>query len=238
MPPPAAEIDSGRYNISNKASISRSELACPFAEGGFRLVVRGTYTEGLRKGQACVAKWFKTGRVFEKHYFTLDIKAVDKALEIVNRFNQLKIVNRPIKINVPNVWAFDNNAGEWAGQHVLVEPFIHNYQKFNSNTGYVHNTSDLGEVMQAISHFSYHISRGQFVLCDLQGGVYPHDIVLSDPAILSPNREFGVTDLGPDGILSFFSQHRCNSYCRPNWAKPRDTAPIFPAVAGTSMMEY
>lgn len=29
-----------------------------------------------------------------------------------------------------------------------------------------------GEAMQALSHFSYHKSGGQFLLCDLQGGSY------------------------------------------------------------------
>ena len=48
-------------------------------------------------------KWFKTGAVFEEDYFALDIKAVDRALEIVNRFNELNIVNKTVKINVPSV---------------------------------------------------------------------------------------------------------------------------------------
>lgn len=70
--------------------------------------------------------------------------------------------------------------------------------------------------MQALSHFSYHITGGNFVLCDLQGGIYQHEIVLSDPIILSRTREYGVTDLGPEGISSLFSQHYCNGFCRPN----------------------
>jgi len=43
-------------------------------------------------------------------YFALDIKAVDRALETVNRFNELNIVNKTVKINVPSVWMFDKTA--------------------------------------------------------------------------------------------------------------------------------
>jgi hypothetical protein len=72
-----------------------------------------------------VTKWFKTGAVFEDDYFALDIKAVDKALDIANRFNQLNVVDKTVKVNVARVWVFDDNAGlEWAGQKALCEPFI------------------------------------------------------------------------------------------------------------------
>jgi hypothetical protein len=46
------------------------------------------------------------------------------------------------------------------------------------------------------------------------------ELVLSDPVILSRTGDYGVTDLGRDGISSFFSQHDCNQHCRPNWTKP------------------
>ncbi|KAI1395563.1 kinase-like protein [Hypoxylon fuscum] len=238
--PLASKVDSGRYNISKTGGISSHALRNPFAQGAFRWVAKGVYDSGSRSGQACVAKWFKTGAVFEADYFTLDIKAVDKALEIVNRFNELNIINKSVKINVPDVWIFEDSseegAEEWAGQHVLGEPFIQNYQKFNSNTGWFDDSIQWGEVMQALSHFSYHVSGGQFVLCDIQGGIYQHEVVLSDPVILSRNRDYGVTDLGSDGISTFFNQHRCNNYCRSNWTRPANPAQIFRPVAGTTMM--
>ncbi|OAT04306.1 hypothetical protein BDBG_00885 [Blastomyces gilchristii SLH14081] len=51
-------------------------------------------------------------------------------------------------------------------------------------------------------------------------GVYQHEVVLSDPVILAWNQEYGVTNLGSDGISSFFSQHKCNNYCHPTWTQP------------------
>jgi hypothetical protein len=212
-------------------------LENPIAQGAFRWVAKGSYTSGPRKNQACVVKWFKTGAVFSDDYFSLDIKAVDKALDIVNRFNQLNIINKVVKINVPEVWYFtDDSNNEWAGQRHLCEPFIRNYQKFNSNTGWNDDSMAWGEVMQALSHFSYHITGGNYVLCDLQGGIYQHEVVLSDPVILSRNREYGVTDLGPDGISSFFSQHGCNKFCRQNWTQPANPMQRFRPVPGTAMI--
>ncbi|RDA94479.1 hypothetical protein CP533_2308 [Ophiocordyceps camponoti-saundersi (nom. inval.)] len=235
------QSNSGRYNNSNRAEFDLYDLENPFAQGSFRWVAKAEYTSGLRRGQACVLKWFKTGAVFSDDYFTLDIKAVDKALEIVNVFNQMNIVNKTVKFNVPGVWRFDDDSDDdsdddRAGQRALCEPFIHNYQKFNSNTGWNDDSEAWGEVMQALSHFSYHLSGGNYVLCDLQGGIYRHAVVLSDPVILSRNREYGVTDLGPHGISSFFSQHDCNEFCRPNWTQPANPRRFFRPVPGTTMI--
>ena len=41
---------------------------------------------------------------------------------------------------------------------MLVEPYIENFMKFNSNSG---KAEDVYEVMQALSHFSYHHSEGE-----------------------------------------------------------------------------
>ncbi len=235
----AAPSDRGRYNNARRAQFTPEALQHPFAEGAFRWVAKGHYTLGERQGQACVTKWFKSGAVFSNDYFTLDIKAVNKALDIVNRFNQLNIVNKTTKINVPEVWTFEKNCvGGWAGQKTLSEPFIANYQKFNSNTGWTDLRSVWSRVMQALSHFSYHVSGGNYVLCDLQGGIYQHEVVLSDPVILSRTREYGVTDLGPKGISTFFSQHTCNSYCRPIWTAPANPIQHYKAVSGTSMLRH
>lgn len=235
--PSAIQSSSGRYNNSEGATITLEDLDNPFAEGCFRYVAKGTYTSGDRNGQPSVHKWFKTGGVFEADYFLLDIKAVEKALELVNRFNDLKTVSKNIKINVPSVWTFSSSSRR-AGQKVLTEPFIQGYQKFNSNTGWANDSQVWGEVMQALSHFTYHVTGGQFVLCDLQGGIYQHEVVLSDPVILSRNREYGVTDLGPEGISSFFSQHRCNNYCWPNWTRPFNAQRNFAPMAGTAMIRH
>lgn len=235
--PSLTQSNAGRFNNSIRASFTTSALERPFAQGAFRWVAKGTYTLGLRDGQACVVKWFKTGAVFSNDYFMLDIKAVDKALEFVNKFNELGLINKLVKINVPTVWTFEDGPGPWPGQKALCEPFIQNYQKFNSNSGWNDESERWGQVMQALSHFSYHLSGGNLVLCDIQGGIYSREIVLSDPVILSRTRQYGVTDLGPEGISSFFFQHNCNNFCRPNWTRPADPRQHFRPVPGTTMIQ-
>ncbi|PHH89493.1 hypothetical protein CDD83_5958 [Cordyceps sp. RAO-2017] len=229
--------DGGRYNNSRRAHFQFEDVKNPFAEGTFRWVAKARYDEGLRTGQPCAIKWFKSGAVFEHAFFSLDIKAVHKAREIIHEFNSSRIVNKPIKINMTATWRFDENSGEYAGQSVLCEPFIENYQKFNSNSGWSDDSIPWGKVMQALSHFSFHSTGGKYVLCDLQGGIYKREVVLADPVILSRNREFGVTDLGPEGISAFFCGHTCNLYCRPDWHKPEKPSPSksFPPVQGTTM---
>ena len=201
-------------------------------------MAKGTYIDGERRGQLCVTKWFKTGVVFEKEFFELDIKAVAKAMEIIERFNP-RIANKSIKINVAEVWTFTGGGPGTAmprGAKSLTEPFIQNYQKFNSNTGWNDDRNDWAKVMQALSHFSYHCTLGDYLLCDLQGGIYQQEAVITDPVILSKTREYGVTDLGPEGISSFFSQHTCNPYCHPNWIKPNRPVQHFHPLSGTTMV--
>lgn len=96
------------------------------------------------------------------------------------------------------------------------------------------------QVMQALSHYSYHKNAGQFLLCDLQGGILSkgRGAVLTDPVIISRDRSYGVTDLGPEGMSTFFSRHVCNGFCMRHWQKPRDRAAYFHASTGTSMLMH
>lgn len=89
--------------------------------------------------------------------------------------------------------------------------------------------------MQALSHFSYDASGGQLILCDLQGGPdATGGAVLTDPAILSLEMTYGGTDMGADGMYSFFNEHVCNSFCDENWLEPGYTAPFLRPVGATT----
>mmetsp|Transcript_32298 Transcript_32298/g.75868 ORF Transcript_32298/g.75868 Transcript_32298/m.75868 type:complete len:151 (-) Transcript_32298:236-688(-) len=122
--------------------------------------------------------------------------------------------SRRVYLNEPEVW-YDSKTGT---KPCLVEPFIKGkYVKFNSNSGW---TDDRYAIMQALSHFSYHFTDGQYLLCDLQGSCDDVCYVLTDPVVLSrEGREFGVTDTGFKGMESFFANHRPfqNRYCCPSW---------------------
>ncbi|SPO03578.1 related to protein kinase [Cephalotrichum gorgonifer] len=139
-----------------------------FAQGTFKNVWRGTYTEGARAGQACVSKEFKTGSVFEDHYFEQELSIIGRTQKIIDAWHDADIIERRIVLNTPAIWEY-----EVSGHKCLVEPMIENFEKFNSNTGWADMSGGKwSEAMQAPSHFSYHNSGGQFLLCDLQGGAY------------------------------------------------------------------
>eukprot|EP00798_Chlamydomonas_sp_ICE-L_P021582 gene21582-28579_t len=214
---------------------STSKVSSALDNRHSQLVAKGKYTEGQRAGEACVCKWFKSGSVYEVRFFEEDIKAMEKARDIIVKWNLSAILDSKIKLNIPEVWTFDKDSSDWAGRKTLQEPYIKNYEKFNSNTGWMTDDLPWGRVMQALSHFSYHVTSGQLLLCDLQGGIYRDDAVLTDPVILSRTRAYGVTDLGPEGISTFFSTHECNEFCRKEWQQPRNQGQFYRPQQGTSM---
>ena len=85
-------------------------------------------------------------------------------------------------MNMPEVWREKaRDDGAFTGPRILVEPFIQGeYMKFNSNLGWADGRY---EVIQALSHFTYHHSKGKYLLCDLQGGEYDNHYILTDPVV-------------------------------------------------------
>ena len=123
-------------------------------EGEFRVARREGCTEGPRTGKLCALKTFTTGDVYED-FFTADIKAVDKAIDVVKDY-QRAVAGPQLTVNDPEVWTY-----ELSRRTVLVEPYLENFQKFNSNTdkaAYEHAAS------QARSHVSHHQSSGRIVV--------------------------------------------------------------------------
>lgn len=216
-----------RKNLANSANIDLDHL---YAQGTFKNVYLGVYTSGERKGQVCVAKRFKSGSVFENSYFANELITLRKSLEIIDRFNNREYVSCKIWLNLASVWNCSH-----CSEKFLHEPFLKNFEKFNSNTGWTRENNGWSDVLQALSHFSYHISDGQYLLCDLQGAIYKEGMILTDPVIMSEKKDFGPSDLGLDGISSFFAHHTCSKYCRPYWLLPTQRTPVFKKTMGTTM---
>ena len=102
----------------------------------FRWVCKGTYTSGPRTGESSVVKYFKSGVTFSETFYSDDIKAVDKAIEIVREFNNEDIFGKSIIINKATVWTGCSDSNR--GHNSLVEPFIKLFKKWNSNSGWVY----------------------------------------------------------------------------------------------------
>ena len=219
-----------RTNDSNDASVVRSTL---YAQGTFKNVYRGTYTSGSRSGQACVVKEFKRSGDIEQSYFDEELEVCAATQHIIDAFNNRGCINRTIYLNTPEIWTYRES-----GQKCLVEPMIENFEKFNSNSGWVNSEGrEWGEVMQALSHFSYDFHHGEKLFCDVQGGVYSDGFVVSDPVIMTIGGGFGPADMGLAGIRSFFARHQCNRFCNRGWRRPANRGErLLPAARGTTMM--
>ena len=97
---------------------------------------------------------------------------------------------------------------EW----LAVEPFLEgNYKKFISNTN---ETSTFGDALPTFMHWNWVYSRGEKVVSDIQGVIKNGYYHLTDPAVQSVNQEYGLTDLGPYGILVFLAKHRHTQFCQ------------------------
>jgi len=207
------------------------------AQGAFKDVYKGVYTSGSRRGEECVFKKFRPGIRAGSDWFDKEVAGAQRAAGLIDRFNKEGTAPRRVKVRI-NIPSVRETRSTYTNDTWLVEPLIHNWTKFNSNTGYFkRDAGEVHDVMQALSHFSYHASSGQFVVCDLQGGVYRDGVILSDPIILSRQPEsYGGGDLGPKGISTFFSRHRCNRFCMDSWQMPRDTNCYFQQQEGSSLL--
>lgn len=176
---------------------------------------------------------FKSGSVYERTFFEDDIKATAEVAQLLKAFNSLHhLGEHKVFLNEPEVWQDLKPDESGKKKKSLCEPFIRGeYHKFNSNTGFAAEGSNL---LQAFSHFSYHHSGGTRLVCDLQGGKYDDFFVLTDPVVCSKDESFGATDLGQAGMENFFAHHRCNEFCSRGWLKPARIAKHFTPVAGTT----
>ena len=63
-------------------------------------------------------------------------------------------------------------------------------------------------------HWNWVYSRGEKVVSDIQGVIKDSYYHLTDPAVQSINKEYGLTDLGPYGILVFLAKHKHTQFCK------------------------
>lgn len=209
-PPSDWNGDNQRFRDAGKQRLS---------SGSFRDVYLAWDT---KTNQTVVTKKFKDGTPTQERFWREDLQATAAAARYADAFNRAFPDGKRIRFIKPLVdYATDAfRPGEQLkpGECVLIEPFIgEDYEKFNSNTGWQNH--QCGLTMGAFSHFSYHMSNGQELLCDLQGVKEQDEYVLTDPVICSLAKKYGMTDTGHRGIAAFFRNHRCNFMCR-NFSRP------------------
>ena len=225
-----------RTNLtSDEVRISNYKIG----EGVFRVCLEGTYIGGNRNQQEAACKRFKPQfRQIEDEYFASDFRIARKCIEVAEEWNSFCPLGKEIMFSYGDVKQSNS------GIKYLVEPLIRYFTKYTSNSGWISQTEGwAGDAMEAFSHFSYHKTGGQMLICDLQGRYRFNRFSrekcrfeLTDPAICSRRRNYGPTDLGEKGIDSFFANHVCNEFCDQHWQRPRYSKQWFPLTKGTSML--
>ena len=116
---------------------------------------------------------------------------------------------------------------------MFVEPYLEGkWVKWTNNFDYVNKEVPAfqREVTQALSHYSYHISNGTFMMVDIQGTFDGRCFSLSDPAFLTMTKNGGLmgpTDIGGAGVNAFFfeTHRKCNRFCGADWLRPEEKLP-------------
>lgn len=207
----------------------------PFASGAFRNVFRGILeSDSPANGRRIVTKVFKKS---EEKYFKSwepDLVASKKAYKYAVKFNEvletkmLLTKRRDITFNVPLILQvsdvphfslfgmfkiFEEDTYTQPGKYVAVEDYIPGrYMKFNSNAGY--EDSEASTLLPAFCHWTWHVSKYNFMICDLQGVKTDNEYILTDPVVHSREELYGCTDMGVAGMTRVLQGHTCNKLCR------------------------
>ena len=184
----------------------------PFAEGSECLVYHGY---DLTNKRAMVLKKYKRdGAEFNSlDCYMREIEVRTIYTTYASHFNNLK--TKPPGSARLEVIPVD--VVSCPGQdYYIMETFLGGeVEKYSNNAGVVCSKSPHSELLQAFSHFTWVVSGKSLVICDLQGVEGPGHVTLTDPAIHSVTAStYGHTDLGQEGIHTFFKTHLCGDVCR------------------------
>ena len=251
-------VRGGRSN--GRLDFEDSPLAAGESRLAYRCRVQGGCYRGYTEGSYCIFKVFKP----EEEYGSLVVDAKDVSMQRRSKTlaSEFTAACKPEKHGSPcKVIVRDAALGEFEDSRDLLDdrgnyfrvhtgsPFLlereirGDFEKFTSNSGW---SSGRDPILDAFSHWTWVHSGEREVVCDLQGhcgdGSLPHlgdpyYYLLTDPAICSSGRDYGVSDLGQAGIDAFFQHHVCNEWCRKldiDYEKPQYSTRSIPKRRGTS----
>ena len=225
--------------LGNATTVGLNFEITPFAEGASREAFRATVQEGgcykgYTNGTRLVLKTFKTDyynkglRVSQQ-----DVNMQAYVKQLADDFNdEVRLVknNQPCNFYVrvakldefQKDYTFRSRTVFLKGERFLLEQEIKGtFQKFNSNSGWTCGDP----VTDAFSHWSW-VKTHSMVVCDLQGvrggpgeptfggARERYYYLITDPAVNSSDKRFGVSDMGMAGIHNFFYKHVCGDLCR------------------------
>ena len=193
-------------------------------EGSGKISYHGRYCWDYNH-RRCVVKFYKEQYVFKQEFWRTELRTHQKAREFAVEWNKTDYRHKPIRVIMPRIERYSAGSEEKGkiGEYVLVEDYIPDFTKFNSNTmtcsEWAHKS------VQAFCHWTYHHSNRKYLFCDAQGTVNKKEYVLTDPVIVSDTRfwstSYGPCDGGKEMMTEWFRNHRCNRFCSQKWKRPK-----------------
>ncbi|XP_048576813.1 myosin heavy chain kinase C-like [Nematostella vectensis] len=186
-------------------SIISVELS-PFANGGMRQAHHGYRHSDFQKVVIKRDLQGDNNRTDAEN----DVRMQHRCQDLASQYNQNPATTKKIKFVEAFLIKF--NGGPWAGEFAVMEPFLEgSYVKHSRNV-------PAGRPMtprvtpQAFSHFTYDITGGQELVCDIQGvnNDYTDPQIHTNPL----TSRYGKGNFGPMGIHIFLKDHHCNSMCK------------------------
>ena len=186
----------------------------PYAEGRFRSAYLGQWIAPESKaGQKCVVKKFTNSYTWEPTGWDTTIKMYDKCREYASAFGRnIEFVDCSCgkmqeSSNAPR--------GPHLNEYVTHETYLEgDFKKWCNNYGSVSpEARGVDGILTAFMHWTWCMSKGQEMVADIQGVKQGSRYILTDPAMISVNEEYGATDTGVEGMAMFFLIHGCTSAC-------------------------
>jgi hypothetical protein len=173
-------------------------------------------SKSLNTSRMLVYKRYRKPPVSNCLYFK-DVYMQMKAGEYAEKFSK-QAGEKGMKLKVEMVHAAVMKTKD--GIYYGIEPELNfaKYKKWSGN-GFLPEdifSDDSSIVPLAFSHFTFKESKGKELVCDLQGVKERNTYMLTDPQIHTDpqNAEYGMGNLGKEGIDKFFEGHRCSPLCK------------------------
>lgn len=198
-----------------------------FAEGAFRYAFKAYTMENYVNKQYVIKKFKSSTWKNVAHSYGMSLEEHTRK-QIQMHMAAQAITNR-LKKRTKSLASFEqffiyNNVyvANLANEPVTVEPFVPGNFKYINNDGVpVQNKvpleKDLYAKAECLAHFSYQDSQERLLLVDLQGSdytLYDPEIATSNDLEMDNERYFCSGNLNEMAIDNFFSQHKCNLYCK------------------------
>lgn len=195
--------------------------AKPFDAGACRMAVRGCVVDNrgniienvIHKISLGKDPKHHTREKFESNWIRTQVAATFLAQE----FNKVKPSSFPQieYVDVCLIQYLERKNTPYCLQESSIDG---HWEKYNNNRGMIAPSGGTDHrVIQAFSHWTYHITRGSIMVVDCQGvfDASRNRFILTDPAIHCTSIDrFGGTNMNLTGMYNFSVTHVCNDCCK------------------------